>query len=766
MFEYDAFISYSSFDRKKVEQLQYFLQTYQVQGKPKLRIYLDKTDLATKQLWGEISAALSASRRLIVAITKNSNQNQNVHKEISLYKKLNPDGEIIVVLLSGKVTLIPDILAGQKFADLRRSLYLSWLRPNLRQELLRLFASISDMKLRDLIPWDKQRRQAQYRFAGTTTFLFIFAVGLLFNQQRLQKQAAYADQLYAEARSQSFFADQLPIAIAFLQGSDSLSKRADIKRILARLADYLEFEAPNNTASASPYFIHRLDNRYQLGSNTSTILEDLPVRGIVNSAMWNEVNNILGLTTDDGQLILFSTKPLRVIGSYQVYEKGFEEILRFSGDEGLSITCLNSTEKIVVNYSERQGSSAGMVTPVKKIINVEKKTANLVEEDFKPDNCNKNEISIKDVGYYNLTIPFEVLPVSERPTFTTLKIWQNKEMLVPASNDFFKIVDQELWQSYMKSIGFPADEEQGSKGDTYAPEISNAFEIKPVHQSCDPSAQYLHILEGDGRAALHHLVRLKQTLKGPSYDKKYTVSFFGDNNFSFAVIPNCKFIELPSMTIVDLKTLDSLGLLPQIGWFSDFAFSDEKLIVRSDQGSIFELPFSLLARDVDPEKPQPIPKSFAQVSIETSNKNALFMLSEDLYIATTTGYRISLFNRTGKVLWTSLPNERFRSLKGGILRTPSSIIVATSDSWMEIDAVTGFPLAGWQILADPDEYSQITQLSRFSNDGFVVTRTDGTMYQFKSTKPDGGNKEKHGRGLPVPYKVEGGEMKRSWPLTQ
>ena len=63
MFEYDAFISYSSFDRKKVEQLQYFLQTYQVQGKPKLRIYLDKTDLATKQLWGEISAALSASRR-------------------------------------------------------------------------------------------------------------------------------------------------------------------------------------------------------------------------------------------------------------------------------------------------------------------------------------------------------------------------------------------------------------------------------------------------------------------------------------------------------------------------------------------------------------------------------------------------------------------------------------------------------------------------------------------------------------------------------
>src|SRR5262249_42457654 len=99
---FDAFVSYSSADRRVAGMIQRFLQLYRLGGRGALRGVLDPTDMRGGELGPEIEAALRSAATLIVCVSPSAAESRWVAREIGLYRKWHGTARIAVVHVPGR----------------------------------------------------------------------------------------------------------------------------------------------------------------------------------------------------------------------------------------------------------------------------------------------------------------------------------------------------------------------------------------------------------------------------------------------------------------------------------------------------------------------------------------------------------------------------------------------------------------------------------------------------------------------------------------
>jgi TIR domain len=158
---FDAFLSYSSSDGRKVRWIHRFLQSWRAKGsKRALRVYLDRTDIRGGALRPELEEALRRARHLVVCCSNAAADSEWVATEVSSYRGLRPDPSIALILLSGEpaqATPAPLRDLDLRYHDLRRGGIFWRYHPRNRDELLRLLALLSGQELRSLINWNRRR---------------------------------------------------------------------------------------------------------------------------------------------------------------------------------------------------------------------------------------------------------------------------------------------------------------------------------------------------------------------------------------------------------------------------------------------------------------------------------------------------------------------------------------------------------------------------------------------------------------------------------
>jgi hypothetical protein len=167
---FDAFISYSSLDRRTARRVQAFLQSYtEPTTSMPLKIFLDETDLDGGHLPNRLSLAISQSRILLVCCSPSAAESAWVRLEIEAFLRSHKDGVIAPLLISGDITQsLPAELNARGFRvhDIRRGFF-PWLVKNpARDELLRLLSLISGKPLRNLIDWRRRKALAQTAYSG------------------------------------------------------------------------------------------------------------------------------------------------------------------------------------------------------------------------------------------------------------------------------------------------------------------------------------------------------------------------------------------------------------------------------------------------------------------------------------------------------------------------------------------------------------------------------------------------------------------------
>ena len=156
--EYDAFLSYSSADKRNVARIQSFLQGYR-HGRPSRRvaIFRDYSDLSAGELSERIHNALTVSRFLIVVSSPQAAESKWVEEEIRIFDAQNMDpSRICVAVLEGNPA--KEIIAPLKKREyLRHDLTRGWFLgiPKLRTriELLRILSTLTGQPLRKLARW-------------------------------------------------------------------------------------------------------------------------------------------------------------------------------------------------------------------------------------------------------------------------------------------------------------------------------------------------------------------------------------------------------------------------------------------------------------------------------------------------------------------------------------------------------------------------------------------------------------------------------------
>ena len=427
-FKYDAFISYSSKDIVKVEVLHHFLQSYPRPNSKKLKIYLDKTDLATKGLWAELNQAIKSSKKLLLVISEFSSSNLNVIKEVNLFEELHADGEVIIVLISGQPSLIPSKFTNHKYADLRKSLRFSIVTPKIREELLKVLAAVGDFDVRDIIPWDRKRRITQYITFGVFLSIISVLVVILFLQERNKRESAYSISLYSEANSRAFQKDQIPISLAYLHASNLLISKSDNFRIANALAGYFEYASTDeeifNEKLISPLLL-KVDREIRLYKPNFKDFKKLPLNesSIPNedsysNAKWNLRLNLMTLAHSNGNVSTFKINPIELLRTIEVYDNNSSVNLDYMGLEGLTIMCINSIEDVEIQYYERWGGPAGNVTPITAILNFKTGLIKRIDDGLKKnskDNCSGQDLNLIDLSITHPKIPFEITNI-QKPT--------------------------------------------------------------------------------------------------------------------------------------------------------------------------------------------------------------------------------------------------------------------------------------------------------------------------------------------------------------
>lgn len=192
--QYDAFISYSSKDRRIAKKIQHFLQSYKSSAsKTALQVYLDETDITGGSLPTSISSAIARSRVLIVCCSPSAATSDWVGKEIRTYLSTHRDGVIAPLLIAGDAAeSVPPALSAEelRIQDLRRGLELGPIRGKARDELLRLLSLISGRELRLIVNWGRRRTLAQSIYSVGS--IAAASIGIYFYLQK-QKETRLSD---------------------------------------------------------------------------------------------------------------------------------------------------------------------------------------------------------------------------------------------------------------------------------------------------------------------------------------------------------------------------------------------------------------------------------------------------------------------------------------------------------------------------------------------------------------------------------------------
>ena len=171
---WDGFLSYSHADASVARRVHSFLERYPLpEGKRRLRIFLDDTDLRAGELGQELERALSDARSLVVACSPAALDSRWVENEIRGF--CTPGGErtVVPLLVRGEPDrMIPSRLRDLevRFLDLRRGWWGGFLSPRYRIELARGVATIADLPLRTMVNWERRRQ------LRTAAFACLFAV--------------------------------------------------------------------------------------------------------------------------------------------------------------------------------------------------------------------------------------------------------------------------------------------------------------------------------------------------------------------------------------------------------------------------------------------------------------------------------------------------------------------------------------------------------------------------------------------------------------
>lgn len=169
-YEYDGFISYSHEDVGEARRVQRYLEDYSLPvGRPRLKIYRDDTDIRSGSLPAELENALARSRTLIVLCSPGSARSEWVQSEIATFRSDDSVRSIVLLLVKGQLEdSVPEALRNNdiRYSDIRNGWVLGLMLPRPQVEMVRIIASVADLELRDLIPWDKRRRQRNIAIAS------------------------------------------------------------------------------------------------------------------------------------------------------------------------------------------------------------------------------------------------------------------------------------------------------------------------------------------------------------------------------------------------------------------------------------------------------------------------------------------------------------------------------------------------------------------------------------------------------------------------
>jgi hypothetical protein len=178
--QYDAFLSYSRADGAAVRRIQRFLESYRPPGRSSgLKVYLDQTDMRGGSLPENLTAALGQSRVLVVCWSDNAARSPWVNAEIAAFRKLGRPSDIAVMHVAGDgPTVTHEAFAGLTPIehDLRDGWFGWFLKSRAKIELLRLIAFLTNVEMRVLHNWARQRQLRNAAIGAAVALLPVVGV--------------------------------------------------------------------------------------------------------------------------------------------------------------------------------------------------------------------------------------------------------------------------------------------------------------------------------------------------------------------------------------------------------------------------------------------------------------------------------------------------------------------------------------------------------------------------------------------------------------
>ncbi|MFS8979446.1 toll/interleukin-1 receptor domain-containing protein [Cupriavidus necator] len=224
--KWDAFISYAHEDQHIAFKVQAFIEDYPLPSGRRLRLFRDETDMPAGELDKNILDELGTSRALLLCCSPSIVDSYWVQHEITAFQNARPGHAVVPLLLAGDlVTVVPESIRSREalVLDLRAGWRFGRAARATRIELLRAIAAIADIPLRELIPWDEQRRRRRRAAILAVSGIASMAIAVLGTMNWLARRDAQADALRREADA----------AILKLDAGDIPAGLAELGRALA-----------------------------------------------------------------------------------------------------------------------------------------------------------------------------------------------------------------------------------------------------------------------------------------------------------------------------------------------------------------------------------------------------------------------------------------------------------------------------------------------------------------------------------------------------
>lgn len=176
---FDAFISYSRTDERVARALQRALESRTVRlaggERKRLRVFLDRSDMATGPYYEFIGRALASAGKLIVLCSPAAARSPFVDDEVSRYLQSHSPADIVPVLVKGDPTIgagaegpfserLLEALGVPAFADLRgfRGHWRTLRRPKYSEPWYSILSQILEVPRRTLEKVEERRARAQW----------------------------------------------------------------------------------------------------------------------------------------------------------------------------------------------------------------------------------------------------------------------------------------------------------------------------------------------------------------------------------------------------------------------------------------------------------------------------------------------------------------------------------------------------------------------------------------------------------------------------